>query len=40
METVGDDEFYLRVRRSHVLEDALIGVSRRTFSPYKTLIVS
>lgn len=37
--TLSDESFNLRIR-SQVLHDALIAVSRRTFNPYKNLIVS
>ena len=35
-----EDEFYLRIRRAHVLQDSLVGVNRAAFSPYKILVVS
>ena len=38
--TLSEETFSIRIRRSHVLHDALIAVSRRTFNPYKSLIVS
>ncbi|XP_065895804.1 uncharacterized protein [Dysidea avara] len=34
---MSDEDFTLRIRRSSVLEDALLSVRRRTFSPYKKL---
>ena len=35
-----EEEFLLRIRRTHVLLDTLVGVSRSTYSPYKSLVVS
>ena len=34
-----EEEFLLRVRRSNVLLDTLVGISRSTYSPYKSLVV-
>ena len=35
-----EDEFSLRIRRSDVLLDTLVGVNRSAYSPYKSLVVS
>ena len=37
---VTDDTFELPVRRSHLIEDTLRGLQRRSFAPQKTLVVS
>ena len=34
------EEFLLCIKRTHVLLDTLVGVSRSTYSPYKSLVVS
>jgi len=35
-----EDRFFLRIRRTEVLLDTLVGVNRSAFSPYKSLVVS
>ena len=40
LNSITSEEFLLRIRRSHVLLDTLVGVSRSTYSPYKSLVVS
>ena len=37
---MSEEEFTLRIRRTNVMEDTLLNIRRRTFSPYKKLIVS
>jgi len=39
-ETMSDEVFMMRIRRSNVLEDALVNARRKSFHPYKKLIVS
>ena len=39
LKSVTSEELLLRIRRSNVLLDTLVGVSRSTYSPYKSLVV-
>lgn len=39
MNVTTEENFNLRIRRGHVLEDTLVAVNWAAFSPYKTIKV-